>query len=87
MKKAKAVIYDEHRDYQTRLDAGLLNTRIRIYDENYHKTGVIYYEGTVGKFIKERIPSERLVELLPELKKQKRISYRLSNNENYIEKI
>lgn len=87
MKKAKAVIYDAHRDYDVYLDVNLLNMKIRIYDENFPQTGVVFYEGSIGKFIKERVPSEYIVELLTKLRQQDKVSYRLSGGENFIEKI
>ncbi len=59
MKKLKAAIYDAHRDYDVLIDANLLNMRIRIFDETFSQTGKVLYEGSVGKFIKERIPSLR----------------------------
>lgn len=87
MKKAKAVIYDAHLDYDVPMDAELLNMKIRIYDESFLNTGKALYEGSIGKFIKERIPSDFLVSLLPELKQRDKLSYRLSGGENFIERI
>lgn len=87
MKKAKAVIYDAHLDYDVPMDAELLNMKIRIYDESFLNTGKVLYEGSIGKFIKERIPSDFLVSLLPELKHRDKLSYRLSGGENFIERI
>lgn len=87
MKKAKAAIYDAHKDYDVVIDAALLNMKIRIYDDTYSETGKVLYEGSVGKFIKERIPSDYLVELLTELRHKDKLSYRLSGGENFIERI
>ncbi len=87
MKKAKAVIYDAHKDYAVPIDLELLNMKIRIFDQSYYETGSVLYEGSIGKFIKERIPSDFLVELLPELKQQDKLAYSLSGGENYIERI
>lgn len=87
MKKAKAVIYDAHLDYDVPIDAELLNMKIRIYDESFYNTGKVLYEGSIGRFIKERIPSDFLVSLLPELKHRDKLSYRLSGGENFIERI
>jgi hypothetical protein len=87
MKKAKAVIYDAHKDYDAIIDSALLNMRIRIYDEAFFQTGKVLYEGSVGRFIRERIPSDYLVGLLTELRHKDKLSYRLSGGENYIERI
>lgn len=87
MKKVKARIYDAHREYNVVIDAALLNMKIRIYDETFAQTGKVLYEGSVGRFIRERIPSDYLVELLTELRHKDKLSYRLSGGENYIERI
>jgi hypothetical protein len=87
MKKAKAVVYDYHLEYDADIDVELLNMKIRIYDESYEKTGKALYEGSVGKFIKERIPSDHLVNLITELRHKDKLSYRLSGGENFIERI
>ncbi|MGB7606399.1 MAG: hypothetical protein WBL93_13090 [Lutisporaceae bacterium] len=87
MKKSKAIIYDAHKDYAIYLDVDLLNMKIRIYGEDFSQTGIAYYEGSIGKFIKERIPSEFLVGLLAELRYKDKVSYRLSAGENFIERI
>ncbi len=87
MKQVKAKIYDAHMEYNVELDAELLNMKIRIFDESFQQTGNTLYEGTIGKFIKERIPSEFLVELLTELKHKDRLSYVIGKGENFIERI
>lgn len=87
MKKVKAQIYDYHLDYDADIDVELLNMKIRIYGEEYSETGKAYYEGSIGKFIKERIPSDAIVGLLLQLRQQDKVSYRLSGGENYIERI
>lgn len=87
MKSVKAVRYTAHKRYSVAVDTDLLNVKIKIYDENFDQTGKIFYEGTVGKFIKERNPSEYLVELLTQLKDRDRVSYRLGVQENFIEKV
>ena len=87
MKKAKASIYDAHLDYETHIDVELLNMKIRIYGEDYTETGKVYYEGSIGQFVKERIPSETLVGVLTELRHKDKVSYRLGNSENFIERI
>jgi hypothetical protein len=87
MKKAKASIYDAHLDYNAQIDVELLNMKIRIYGEDFSETGKVYYQGSIGQFIKERIPSETLVESLTELRHQDKVSYRLSTSVNFIERI
>ncbi len=87
MKKVKARIYDAHKDYDVFLDVHLLNMKIRIYGEDFPQTGTAYYEGSIGKFIEERIPSDFLVKLLTELRYKDKVSYRLSAGENFIERI
>ncbi len=87
MKKVKAIRYHAHKYYNVMIDTSLLNMKIRIYDEHFQQTGTIFYEGTIGKFIKERVPTESLVKLLTELKHQDKLSYRFSNCENFIERI
>jgi|GEM_PF-2933715 len=87
MKKAKAVIYDYHKEYDAYIDVELLNMRIRIYDQTFEQTGKALYEGSVGKFIRERIPSDFLVDLLTQLRHKDKLSYRLSGGENFIERI
>lgn len=87
MKKAKASIYDAHLDYEAHIDVELLNMKIRIYGEDYAQTGQVYYEGSIGQFIKERIPSDALVDSLIELRHKNKVSYRLSTSENFIERI
>lgn len=87
MKKVKATIYDAHLDYDEHIDVELLNMKIRIYGEDYAETGKVYYQGSIGQFIKERIPSDTLVGLLTELRHQDKVSYRLNTSENFIERI
>ncbi len=87
MKKVKAHIYDYHLEYNADIDAELLNMKIKIYGEEYAETGKAYYEGSIGKFIKERIPSDFIVDLIVQLKHQDKVSYRLSGGENFIERI
>lgn len=87
MKKAKIRRYTAHKDYNVDFDVELLNMVIRIYGEDYEETGVVDYEGSVGKFIKERIPADWLVELLPELREVNKISYRFHGGKNYIERL
>jgi hypothetical protein len=87
MKKVKAHIYDYHLDYDADIDVELLNMKIRIYGEEYAETGKAYYEGSVGKFIKERIPSDSIIDLIMQLRHQDKVSYRLTGGENYIERI
>jgi hypothetical protein len=85
--KAKAKRYTAHLDYKVTLDYDLLISKIRIIDSDFNKTGTVFYEGTVFKFIEERIPAEYLVEIIAGLKNQDEISYRFLGGENIIQKI
>jgi hypothetical protein len=87
MKKANIRRYTEHLDYDADIDLELLNTRIRIFGEEYEETGIAYYEGSVGRFISERLPADFLVNLIAELKYKDIVAYKLSGGENYIQKI
>jgi hypothetical protein len=87
MKRVKAAIYDAHRDHDVLFDMELLNMKIRIFDETFSETGKVLYEGSIGKFLKERIPSDFLAGLLTELRHKDKLSYRLSGGENFIERI
>lgn len=87
MKTVKVKSYIAHKDYDVMVDQELLNMKIKIYDEYYEQTGKVFYEGSVGTFIKERIPTEFLVELITGLKDKDKISYRLSGVQNFIERI
>jgi hypothetical protein len=87
MKKVKARIYDAHKDYNVEVDLELLNMKIRIAGSDYDQTGIADYEGSVGKFIKERVPAEFLVGLITELKYKDKISYRFHGGENFIQRI
>lgn len=87
MKKAKARRYTAHKDYNVDLGIDLLNTKMRIIDSDFDKTGAIFYEGPIWKFIKERIPAEFLVEILVQLETQDEITYRFKGGENIIQKL
>lgn len=87
MKKSKAKKYTAHMDYSIKVDSQFLNMRIRIYDMDSDKKVMVYYEGSIGKFLKERIPADWLVELLPELRTSDKISYVTSGGENFIERL
>lgn len=86
MKKSKISYYDAHLDYETPLTVGLLNIRIRIYG---FEKGVdeAYFVGTVGKFVRERIPSDEIVAMLPKLLTEARIEYKLKTEVLIIEKL
>ena len=87
MVKAIGKRYDAHLDYEVVLDKEILNTKIRITGAEYEATGVPAYEGTVCKFIKERIPAESIVELLAGLKYTDKLLYKFHGGENLIERI
>ena len=84
--KTKAVIYDAHRDYKTKLDLELMNTKIKIYGDE-KSSDANYFEGSIGKFVKERIPSDEVVEMLPRLKDEEKIEYKLNTETIIIEKV
>lgn len=87
MNKVRMRKYTAHKDYEIEVDAEFLNMRIRIYGEDLEHTGKIDYQGSIGKFLKERLPADWLVEMLPELRLKDKISYRASGGENFIEKL
>ena len=87
MVKAIGHRYTAHKDYEVVLDREVLNMKIRISGIDYEQTGVADYEGTVCKFIKERIPSESIVELLMGLKYTNKLLYKFHGGENLIERI
>jgi hypothetical protein len=87
MKNVKIRKYTAHEDYNIEVDADFLNMRIRIYGEDFEQTGKVDYEGSIGKFLKERIPADWLAELLPELRTIDKLSYKTSGGESFIEKL
>ena len=87
MKEVKLIRYTSHLEYDVDLDLELLNMKIRIIDENFETTGTVFYEGTVHKFIKERIPATTIVELLPGLKSTNSIPYKFHGGVNYIQRV
>lgn len=87
MKKVRIRKYTAHEDYNIEVDANFLNMHIRIYGEDFDQTGKFDYEGSIGKFLKERLPADWLVELLPELRTIDKLSYKASGGVNFIEKL
>ncbi len=87
MKKTRIRKYTSHMDYNIKVDAEFLNMKIRIFDMDSNKKVMVYYEGSIGRFLKERIPADWLVELLPELRTNDKISYITSGGENFIERL
>lgn len=88
MKKVRVRRYTSHLDYNNvDIDAELLNMKIRIYGEDFEKTGTADYEGSVGKLIEERIPAYTIVEILPGLKETDKLAYKFHGGVNYIERI
>ncbi len=61
----------------------LAELKIRIFGEGYPDTGSLYYEGTVGTFVIERLPQPALIEMLPRLLDESRFTYCL-NTENIV---
>lgn len=87
MRKIKTRKYTAHEDYNIEVDAEFLNMRIRIYGEDIEHTGKVDYEGSIGKFLKERLPADWLAELLPELRTIDKLSYKTSGGKTFIEKL
>lgn len=87
MRKVRIRKYTAHLDYNIKVDPEFLNMKIRIYDMDSNKKVTVYYEGSIGKFLEERIPADWLVELLPELRTCNKISYVKSSCENFIERL
>lgn len=85
--KARARKYTAHLDYNVELDLEILNTKIRIIDSEFERTGDVFYEGPVFKFINERIPAEFLVEIIAQLKTQDEVVYKFLGGENIIQKV
>lgn len=57
---------------------------IRIHSESDPDTGTIYFEGSIRKFILERLPTPDLTRMLPQLMEMPTLSYRLSTETIYI---
>ena len=64
----------------------LAKMHIRIFGEGYPETGSLYYEGTVGTFVVERLPQPALIEMLPRLSDEPRFTYCLSTETIVIER-
>jgi hypothetical protein len=65
----------------------LAKMNIRIFGEGYPETGSLYYEGTVGTFVIERLPQPALIEMLPRLLDEPRFTYCLSKENIVIERM
>jgi hypothetical protein len=87
MVKAIGRRYTAHKDYDVILEKEILNMKIRITGADYEQTGAVDYEGTICKFIKERIPAESIVELLAGLKYTDKLLYKFHGGENIIQRI
>ena len=73
------------KDEQPEIDPKLAAMSIRIYGEGYPEKN-LYYEGNLRTFIIERIPSERLAAMLPQLLEMPRITYCLNQETITIER-
>jgi len=60
------------------------SVRIRIHSEPDPESGTAFYEGTIRKFVLERLPSPVLTKLLTRLSEEKTLSYRMSTETLYI---
>ena len=65
----------------------LANIQIRICTKGYPETGTLYFEGTVRKFVLERLPHETLIELLPNLLTVHSLTYQPASETILIERI
>ena len=79
--------YTSHKEYNVVLDRDILNMKIRIVGRDFDETGDVAYEGTVFKFIEERIPAESIVELLLGLRDTDTLLYKFHGGENLIQRI
>lgn len=69
------------------MDPELLKARIRIVGADESHAGKIYYEGSVRTFLIERLPQQRLIDLIAELKDKESVEYRLSEETLRIERV
>lgn len=58
--------------------------QIRIHSESDPEAGTIYFEGSIRKFILERLPAPALTRMLPQLMEMPTLSYRLSTETIHI---
>lgn len=82
----KKFVLKKHSDTPEALEGipqELEQVHIRIHSEGYPDGGTLYYEGTVRKFVIERLPSPVLTEMLPRLLQEQSFTYRL-NTENIV---
>ncbi len=61
-----------------------LKIRIRSGDGDSMR---VYYEGSIGKFVIERIPNPTILDLLPRLHQESSLTYRLHQEEITIERL
>lgn len=61
--------------------------RIRIHSEPDPDKGTVFFEGSVRKFVLERIPAPALTQMLPRLRNEPSLSYRLSTETLYITRL
>lgn len=65
----------------------LANMKIRICSEEYPESGVLYFKGTVRIFLFERKPQPVLINMLPRLLTEDRITYCLNTETIVIERL
>ena len=61
--------------------------RIRIHSEPDPEAGTTFYEGSIRKFVLERLPSPALTRLLPRLLEESTLSYRMSTETIHITRL
>lgn len=61
-----------------------LKIRIRSGDRDSMR---VYYEGSIGKFVVERLPNQTILDLLPRLHQESSLTYRLNQEEITIERL
>lgn len=65
----------------------LESVRIRIHSEPAPDWGTTFYEGSIRKFVLERLPSPVLTRMLPRLVEESFLTYRLSNETIHITRL
>lgn len=65
----------------------LAKMKIRIFAQGYPEAGSIYFQGTVRIFIFERKPQQVLIDMLPDLLQNDRISYCLNKETIIVERL
>jgi hypothetical protein len=77
--------YDRH-ELPEGFDHALAKLKIRIWSGEGESI-TVYYEGSIGKFVIERLPSQSLLDLLPRLQQESSLTYRLQHEDITIDRI